>query len=103
MMANTGGGEAAAYQLTHDYLRPEIIQLFTPYSLLDRRKTLNMRPTPTGKFQLIETFWGKDFKLTLRAQVLLSIAELIATQDERNIETARRLNEQYLQIKAPFI
>lgn len=96
------GGEAAASKLTHGYLIPENIQLFTPISLIDRRKELNMIPVPFSHFQLVEIFWGESYCLNKRAKALLSVAELVATQDERNIEIAKRINEQHLHIKNAF-
>ncbi|HEJ9414451.1 TPA: hypothetical protein SMM66_003107 [Proteus mirabilis] len=96
------GGEAAASKLTNGYLIPENIQLFTPIPLMDRRKALNMIPVQFSHFQLVEIFWGESYCLNKKAEALLSVAELVATQDERNIEIAKRINEQYLHIKNTF-
>lgn len=93
------GGEAAASILSDGYLIPENIQLITPTPLLYRKDSLHLRPHPKGNFYLTSAFWGESFTLPDRAVVLLCIAELIATQDDRNIETAGVLNDRYLQLK----
>lgn len=93
------GGEAAANMLSYGYLQPEVLQLFSPYPLSDRKTSLGLRSRPNGNLLLTSTFWGEHFTLPERAIVLLSIAELIATQDDRNIETAGMLNERYLHLK----
>lgn len=94
------GGEAAAFILSNGYLKPEIIQLFTPLSLIARRESLQLKPHPKGNFKLTSAFWGENFHPTDRALALLSVAELIASQDDRNIEVAGRINDHYLHIKA---
>lgn len=94
------GGEAAASILSDGYLSPEQIQLFTPVPLSYRRDSLHLRPHPKGNFQLTSAFWGENFTPSKRAIVLLTIAELMASQDDRNIETAGLLNDRYLQLKA---
>lgn len=93
------GGEAAANILSDGYLIPEKIQLFTPFPLSSRQETLRLRVHPKGNFHLTCAFWGQDFTPSKRAIVLLSIAELMASQDDRNIETAGLLNDKYLQLK----
>ncbi len=94
------GGEAAASILSDGYLSPEQIQLLTPVPLSYRRDSLHLRPHPKGNFQLTSASWGENFTPSKRAIVLLSIAELMASQDDRNIETAGLLNDRYLQLKA---
>jgi hypothetical protein len=93
------GGEAAANILSDSYLHPEHIQLFTPLPLSYRKESLGLRSHPKGNFHLTSAFWGEDFTPTTRGIVLLSIAELMASQDDRNIETAGLLNDRYLQLK----
>ncbi|MEI2604974.1 type IV toxin-antitoxin system AbiEi family antitoxin [Erwinia aphidicola] len=92
------GGEPAGYLLSDRYLKPEILQLFTHSPLTERRKSLRLKPHPSGKFILTQAFWGKDFSLTERAKTVLCVAELIASRDDRNIETAGRINEKHLHI-----
>ena len=98
-------GEVAGHILSGGYLHPENVKLFTPYSFNERRKKLDMRPTPSGNWELIECFWGETFPVreNERAWALLTIAELLATNDDRNIETARKINEKYLHIAKPTV
>lgn len=51
-------GEIAAAELSGGYLIPESGVIFTPHSLLQRRKELRLKPDPGGKLQLISCFWG---------------------------------------------
>lgn len=92
------GGEPAGYLLSDRYLKPEILQLFTHSPLAERRKSLRLKPHPTGKLILTQAFWSINFPLTERAKTVLCVAELIASRDDRNIETAGRINEKYLHI-----
>lgn len=93
------GGEAAASLLTDGYLSPEKILLFTHEPLQQRRKELDLRPEQQGSMQLVTAFWGEVWQLTLQAQAVLSIAELLASRDSRNLEVARIINDKYLGIK----
>lgn len=94
-------GEVAGNELSDGYLHPEKIQFFTPYSFTERWKAMGLRPSREGHWQLIENFWGEAFTINKRAYALLTIAELLASSDDRNIETARRINAQYLHIAKP--
>ncbi|WP_413531263.1 type IV toxin-antitoxin system AbiEi family antitoxin [Rahnella inusitata] len=91
-------GEVAAVQLSEGYLIPENGIIFTPYSLLQRRRELALRPEKNGKLQLFSSFWGHEFAINQKAQVMLCIAELLASVDDRNKETARIINGKYLQL-----
>lgn len=96
-------GEVAGNELSDGYLHPEKIQFFTPYSFTERWKALGLRPSREGQWQLIENFWGEAFTINERAYALLTIAELVASRDDRNIETARRINDRYLHIAKPTL
>lgn len=90
------GGEAAAALLTEGYLYPETLMLFTHTPLQQRRKELGMHPQQHGSLQMTGAFWGETLKLSLRSQAMLSIAELLASRDSRNLEVARMINDKYL-------
>ena len=92
------GAEVAAQQLT-GYLKPEH---FTIYLQEDGKPLLNearMRLDPKGNTELLETFWNftGDPAHPDLVPPLLAYADLMATQDGRNLETARLIYEQYLE------
>ncbi|MFE8101345.1 type IV toxin-antitoxin system AbiEi family antitoxin [Brenneria goodwinii] len=90
-------GEIVAAELSGGYLIPESGVIFTPHSLLQRRKELGLKPVPGGKLQLISCFWG-NFTLNRKAEAMLCVAELLASGDDRNREAARIINDKYLQL-----
>lgn len=96
-------GEVAAAELSEGYLIPGSGKLFTPEPLPQRRMALGLKPDREGKLQLVSCFWGKDFELNEKAKALLCVAELLASADDRNIETARIINEKYLQLNEAAI
>lgn len=92
------GAEVAAQQLTR-YLKPE---LFTIYLNDDGKPLLNdarMRLDPKGNTELLKAFWNfpGDPAHPDLVPPLLAYADLMATQDGRNLETARLLYEQFLE------
>ncbi|WP_316675231.1 type IV toxin-antitoxin system AbiEi family antitoxin [uncultured Tolumonas sp.] len=91
------GGEVAAEQLTN-HLKPEYMQLFTFNPIPQRISELKVRPDAQGRFWLVPAFWGKDLELDQKGKALLSVAELLASQDGRNYEVAQLINEQYLHL-----
>jgi hypothetical protein len=90
-------GEIVAAELSDGYLIPENGVIFTPHSLLQRRKELGLKPASDGKLLLISRFW-KTFLLNRKAETMLCVAELLASGDDRNRETARIINEKYLHL-----
>ncbi|MCL9672721.1 type IV toxin-antitoxin system AbiEi family antitoxin [Citrobacter sp. MNAZ 1397] len=96
-------GDVAGHELSDGYLHPETIKIFTPLSFTERWKTLALRPAPEGSYELIETFWGNAFRMNTQSYALLTIAELVASQDDRSIETARMINERYLHAESAII
>lgn len=92
------GGEVAAAELSKGYLIAESGKLFTPEPLAQRRQTLGLKPDREGKLQLVSNFWGNEFKLNEKAKVMLCVAELMASDEDRNLETARIINDQYLKL-----
>lgn len=92
------GGEVAAAILSEGYLIPESGILFTPEPLSLRRQQLKLRPGPGKKFELVSCFWGINFTLNRKAEAMLCVAELLASYDDRNRETARIINDKYLHL-----
>ncbi|PKF48860.1 type IV toxin-antitoxin system AbiEi family antitoxin [Enterovibrio nigricans] len=93
------GGEVAAAQLTN-YLEPEEYWLFTREPMQKKMRALQARPSIDGQLLIAVPFWGKSLTLPLTAQALLTVAELLASNDSRNREAAEILNDQYLHLKS---
>lgn len=91
------GGEVAAAQLT-EYLQPEKLQLFSFEPLQKMIGKLSAKPDAQGGLWLVSPFWGQSLSINRDTIALLSVAELLASGDSRNIETARMINEQYLHL-----
>lgn len=92
------GAEVATQRLT-GYLKPEH---FTLYLRGDAKPLLNqarMRLNLNGNTELLQAFWNLPENPAHPDLVppLLAYADLMATQDGRNLETARLLNEQFLE------
>lgn len=92
------GGEMAAAKLSDGYLIPERGLLFTSRPLLLRRQQLKLRAGPGKKFQLVSSFWGINFKLNRKAEAMLCVAELLASDEDRNREAAKIINDKYLHV-----
>lgn len=97
------GGEVAADRLTH-YLRPNFYTLYLHGN--DMKKNMNklivenrLVPDPNGDIELLEAFWDfydTDF-LPEVVPTLLVYADLIASNDPRNLETAKMIYESLIQ------
>lgn len=92
------GAEVAAQRLT-GYLKPEH---FTLYTQGDARPLLNqarMRLDLNGNTELLQAFWElpADPAHPDLVPPLLAYADLMATQDGRNLETAHILYERFLE------
>lgn len=98
------GGEVAAAKLTN-YLVPEKVVIYAdkiPVRLLAENK---MTRDPEGNVEILKRFWNPElFYRTLRnsdipediAPPFLVYADLIATGDARNIETANMIRKDYI-------
>jgi len=97
------GGEVAADRLTH-HLKPAA---FTVYmepghareNLAALVGTHRLRADPTGDVEVLDTFWTFDGDATQPDLVppILIYADLIATQDTRNLEIARLIRERFIE------
>lgn len=91
------GGEPAADQLTQ-YLKPEKVTLYvrgeTEGFLIKNR----LNKDPNGDVELFKAFWNFDYKWNFLnlAPPLLIYAELLASGNDRNIETGKMIYEKYL-------
>lgn len=91
------GGETAAAKLT-GYLKPERITVYVegkPDTLI---LALRLRPDVNGEIEILETFWQPDEVRQPENTVppLLVYADLMATADPRNIETAQFIRDHHL-------
>jgi hypothetical protein len=94
------GGEPAADRLTH-MLRPKEFTIYTPGPWMPLAAAYRMRAHHRGNVEILRAFWdfildGVDLDL---APPLLVYADLMATQDGRNLEIAKRIYEQYIEPK----
>lgn len=92
------GGEIAGQRLT-GYLKPE---RFTLYVAGDEKPLLTqarMRLDPNGNAEILRAFWNlpTDEKYPEIVPPLLAYADLIATRDRRNLETARLIYDKFLE------
>ena len=88
------GGEVAAAKITK-YLQPELITVYLceePARLLIKNK---LKKDPDGEIELLDVFWTTDIIQhdEALAPPLLIYADLIATGDARNLETAKLIYE----------
>lgn len=89
------GGEVAAEKMTH-YLRPELITIYAEAQYLNQLLLENRLKTDiTGEVEILERFWkvGEQQPEEL-VPPLLVYADLLATGNQRNLETARMIYEQ---------
>ncbi|RJQ65648.1 MAG: hypothetical protein C4519_27595 [Desulfobacteraceae bacterium] len=91
------GGEVAAAKITKQ-LKPEKVIIYAPEppgKLIIEKK---LRKTATGDIEILKPFWKFDHKLIHLgiAPPLLIYADLMATGDDRNIETAEIIYDNYL-------
>lgn len=91
------GGEPAAACLT-DYLKPETITIYGHEEINKFLITNHLKKDPQGKIEIFQKFWNFDYPWNYKTLVppLLIYADLIATADDRNIETARIIYDQYI-------
>lgn len=92
------GGEVAATRLTQ-YLKPELITIYTTAHDLNKFLLKNrLKKDLKGDVEILERFWhlpqiqpDEDF-----VHPVLVYADLLATENQRNLETARIIYEQHI-------
>ena len=92
------GGEVAAAKLTQ-YLQPQIITIYTMPQELNQFLTENrLRKDQTGDVEILKQFWKPPEILQHEDLVhpILIYADLLATGNERNIETAKMIYDQHI-------
>ena len=92
------GGEVAAAKLTQ-YLKPQIITIYTTPQELDQLLIKNrLKRDPTGDVEILKRFWNpaEIWKYEDLVHPILIYADLLATGNERNIETAKMIYDQHI-------
>jgi hypothetical protein len=92
------GGEVAAAKLTK-YLHPEIITIYTKDEYLNQLLfECKLKKDPAGEVEILDKFWDYEVNLEYKDLVhpILIYADLIATGNQRNIETAKMIYEDYI-------
>jgi hypothetical protein len=92
------GGETAAARLTH-YLKPYITTLYTRRPAKNPILQYRLIADTRGTVELREVFWNFNVETAVTAIVppLLIYADLMATTDPRNLETAKLIYDEHLQ------
>lgn len=89
------GGEPAAFNMM-EYMKPAQFTIYTREPANVRRK-FKLVPDPAGDIELMEGFVDPFLLSMDRVDPVLVYADLVDTSDERAIETAQKVYEQYLQ------
>jgi hypothetical protein len=92
------GGEIAA-QLITQYLKPQTITIYTESQLPKLQAQYGLRRDSNGDIELLRKFWKFDEwdqKHLQTTPPLLTYADLLRTADERNLETAQIIYDQYI-------
>ncbi len=92
------GGEIAAARWT-EYLKPELITIYTtPHNLNKLLLENKLRKEADGDVEILKKFWKPAAKEGLDEFVhpILVYADLLATGNQRNIETAKLVYEQHI-------
>ena len=90
------GGEVAAEKITH-YLKPELITIYAAAQHLNQLLLENRLKTDiTGDVEILERFWkpAEEQQPEDLVHPLLVYADLLATGNQRNLETAKMIYEQ---------
>ena len=92
------GSEVAAKLLTK-YLRPATVTIYSESNLPQLQARHRLQRDPNGDIELVRRFWKFDHwekKDLQTAPPLLVYADLVSTADDRNLETAEIIYEQYI-------
>jgi len=91
------GGEVAAAKMT-GYLKPQVVTLYAAKDIRELILAWDLRVDAEGDVEVLETFWG-DLPGSLVEDCvhpLLVYADLVASNEDRNIETSGRLYDTVL-------
>jgi hypothetical protein len=91
------GAEIAAAMLTR-YLKPQTVTIYARQPIGKLLLRHRIKKNPTGEIEILKTFWNFQFEWNHPELVhpLLIYADLLATGDPRNIQTAEMVYEREL-------
>jgi hypothetical protein len=92
------GGEVAANKMTN-YLKPEVVTIYANKPVNDLVLNLRLHKDAQGNIELREQFWQFETEDKAKGLVppILVYADLMATGDARNVETARMIYEDHIE------
>lgn len=88
------GGEPAADLLTH-HLRPEKFLIYTKENRMELINNYKLMPDNNGEVAVMDMFWNKNEGKT--APPIVVYADLVLEGGKRNIETAEKIYNEYIQ------
>ncbi|MBA3806280.1 MAG: winged helix-turn-helix transcriptional regulator [Acidobacteria bacterium] len=91
------GGEIGAALLTK-YLKPQMATIYAEGNTSRIQAKFGLRRDPAGEVEILRKFWKLPDAAPLEqvAPALLIYADLVASMDDRNIETAGLVYERYI-------
>lgn len=91
------GGEVGAAFLTK-YLKPQTATIYAEGNTSRLQARFGLRRNPTGEVEILRKFWKLPDVAPMEqvAPTLLIYADLVASMDDRNIETAGLVYERYI-------
>ncbi len=88
------GGEVAGGLLT-DHLKPELVTIYADSVLPKLQLKGKLRRSDKGEVEILKRFWKRNDN-SVTAPPLVVYADLMATADRRNLETAQIIYDRYL-------
>ena len=91
------GGEVAAEKLT-GFLKPQIKTIYTHTATKELQLAFGLKRDPQGEVEILKPFWTFAYEAQSHnlTPELLVYADLLASADERNLETAQIIYDRYL-------
>ncbi|MCB0480624.1 MAG: hypothetical protein KDC83_04290 [Flavobacteriales bacterium] len=89
------GGEPAAALLTH-YLRPQEFTLYTEFHPKALARKYKLVPSDKGEIAVYQKFWNHMDGKNTYVHPTLIYAQLITSGDDRNIDTAKIILDEYI-------
>lgn len=92
------GGEAAA-NLWTNYLKPEVLTLYTTETKPELMKNYRLVPDPNGNVYIYRKFWKDEGEnwMQNKTHPILTYADLLLTHNMRCLETATMIYEKYIE------
>lgn len=89
------GGETGGARLT-GHLKPETATIYSDSLLPKLQAQYGLMRDNRGDVEILKNFWTRPSKIAGVAPPLVVYADLMATADRRNLETAQMIYERYL-------